>query len=198
MMTRHPVTRLTLVALAVLTPGIVPCLALAQEDPRIQLLGGVTLLETSDIVDDAGTGWAVGGVWNITDAFGVELQANRFEQAQTVTFLEVNARFLTLLIGPTLTWRQGPVHPFTRLLVGTTQLDLAIASAHPLPSSGDSQETASTLLVGGGVIIPLAQRLSIRLAYDYRRVFATERFYQHGVTASALYGFGGRHRRSSH
>lgn len=192
MMTHDPVTRLALVALAVLTlSGVVPYPAHAQERPRIQLLAGVTLLETSDIVDDAGTGWVVGGVWDLTDTFGVELQANRFEQAQSVTFLEVNARFLTVLVGPTVTWRQGPVHPFTHLLVGTTQLDLAVTSSRPFPSSGDSQDTDGTLLLGGGVIVPLVQRFSMRLTYDYRRVFATERFYQHGVAASAVYGFGG-------
>lgn len=192
MMTHHPVTRLALVALAVLTlSGVVPYRAHAQERSRIELLAGVTLLETSDIVDDAGTGWVVGGVWHLTDTFGVELQANRFEQAQSVTFLEVSARFLTVLVGPTVTWRQGRVHPFTHLLVGTTQLDLAVTSSRPFPSSGDSQDTDSTFLLGGGVIVPLVQRFSIRLTYDYRRVFATEPFYQHGVSASAVYGFGG-------
>lgn len=192
MMTQYPVARLALVALAVLTlSGVVPYPAHAQDRPRVQLLAGVTSLETSDIVDDAGTGWVVAGVWHLTDTFGVELQANRFEQAQSVTFLEVNARFLTVLVGPTVTWRRGPVHPFTHLLVGTTQLDLAVTSNRPFPSSGDSQDTDGTLLLGGGVIVPLIKRFSIRLTYDYRRVFATERFDQHGVAASAVYGFGG-------
>ena len=171
--------------------GVAPCSAHSQERPHVDLLGGVTLLNTSDVVDEPAVGWVVGGIWNLTDVFGVELQVGRLAQAQSVTFLEVNARFLTLLVGPTVTLRRGRVQPFVHVLVGTTQLDLFVASDVPFPSSGDSQDTDGTLLLGGGVNLPLAQRLRARIAYDYRPVFATARFYQHGLSASAVYGFGG-------
>jgi len=191
-MIRHPGRKTALAVLALLLLlGVAPRNAHAQDEPRVQLLGGVTFLGTSDVVGDTGAGWVAGGIWNLTDAFGVEFQVSRLEQTESVTFLDVNARFLTLLVGPTVTWRRGPVYPFGHLLFGTTQLDITVTSQVPFPSSGDSQDTDGALLLGGGVDVPLAKRFWIRISYGYRRVFASERFYQHGVFASGVYGLGG-------
>ena len=191
MTTRRLGTRTTLLALAALIALVAPRDARAQHRPHVQLLGGLTFLDTSDVVDGPSTGWLAGGAWNLTDKFGLEIQMSRLEQSQSVTFLDVTARFLTLLVGPTLTWRLGPVHPFGHVLVGTTQLDLGVTSEVPFPSSGDSQDTDVTLQLGGGVDVPFAQHFWARIAYDFRRVFAVEAYSQHGVSASAVYGFGG-------
>ena len=169
--------------------GIAPRDVRAQDRPRLQLFGGLTLLDTSDVVDGPSTGWVVGGGWNLNDRFGLELQMSHLEQSQSVTFLDIDARFLTLLAGPTVTWRRGSFLPFGHLLVGTTQLDIEVTTDVPFPSSGDSQDTDGTLLLGGGVDLPLAQRFWARFAYDYRHVFAVETYSQHGVSASAIYGF---------
>ena len=190
-MTHYPSPRLLLVPLTWLVMLGVPGTVQAQNRPHVELLGGVTWLGTPDVLDEPATGWVVGGIWNLTDAVGLELQAGRLEQAQSVTFLEVNARFLTVLVGPMIALRRGPLHPFAHVLVGTTQLDLIVASDVPFSSSGDSQDTDGTLLLGGGVDLPLARRFRARIAYDYRRVFAAARFYQHGLSASAVYGLGG-------
>lgn len=173
-----------LVSLGVASPD-----AWAQGRPHLHLFGGLTLLDTSDIVDGPSTGWVVGGGWNLIDRFGIELQMSRLEQSQSVTFLEIEARFLTLLVGPTVTWRRGALLPFAHVLVGTTQLDIAVTSDVPFPSSGDSQDTDGTVLLGGGIDVPLSQRFWARFAYDYRHVFAVETYRQHGVSVSAIYGF---------
>ena len=189
-MTRHlprPTVLVGLVALFAL--GIAPRGVRAQDRPRLHLFGGLTLLDTSDVVDGPSSGWMVGGGWNLTERFGVELQMSRLEQSQSVTFLDIDARFLTLLVGPTVTWRRGPLRPFGHVLAGTSQLDIAVTSDVPFSSSGDSQDTDGTLVLGGGVDVPLAQRFWARFVYDYRHVFAVETYSQHGVSASAIYGF---------
>lgn len=168
---------------------ILPVKVDAQDLPLVQIFGGLTFLDTSDIVEHPTTGWLAGGVWNLTEKFGLEIHISRLEHSQSITFLEINSQFLTLLAGPTKTWRFGPVQSFGHLLLGTTQLDILAVSDVPFPLSGTSQDTNGTLLIGGGIEIPLAQHLSTRFGYDYRRIFAVKSYYQHGIYLSAVYNF---------
>jgi hypothetical protein len=168
---------------------IMPAKVDAQDLPLVQIFGGLTFLDTSDMVERPTTGWLAGGVWNLTEKFGLEIHISRLEHSESITFLAIDSQFLTLLAGPTKTWRLGPVQSFGHLLLGTTQLDISAVSDIPFPLSGTSQDTNGTLLIGGGFEIPLAQHLSTRFGYDYRWIFAVKSYYQHGIYLSALYGF---------
>lgn len=171
--------------------GVAALDALAQDLPPLEIVGGVTFLSNSDVVDLATAGWLAGGGWNLTDHVGLELQVSGFTRSQTVTFLEVDARFLTFVAGPKMAWQAGPLDLFGRSLVGTTAIDLNVTSDFLLPSTGTSHETNGTVQLGVGIALPLGRGASARLAYDYRRIFAVERFNQHGVSLSVAYGFGG-------
>ncbi len=178
-----------LVIVLLLAVVILPAKVDAQDLPLVQIFGGVTFLDTSDVIERPTAGWLVGGVWNFTETFGLEIHISRLEHSQLITFLTIDSRFLTLLAGPTKTWRFGPVQSFGHLLLGTTQLDISAVSDVPFPLSGTSQDTNGTLLIGGGIEIPLVHRLSTRLGYDYRQIFAVKSYYQHGVYLSSVYGF---------
>tara|TARA_B100001123_G_scaffold74335_1_gene83682 strand:+ start:14231 stop:14782 length:552 start_codon:yes stop_codon:yes gene_type:complete len=168
---------------------ILPAKVDAQDLPPVQIFGGLTFLDTSDVIERPTTGWLVGGVWNLTEKFGLEIHISRLEHSQSITFLTIDSRFLTLLAGPIKTWRFGLVQSFGHLLLGTTQLDISAVSDVPFPLSGSSQDTNGTLLIGGGIEIPLVHRLSTRLGYDYRKIFAVKSYNQHGIYLSAVYGF---------
>jgi hypothetical protein len=178
-----------LVFLLLFAVVILPAKVDAQDLPAVQIFGGLTFLNTSDVVEHPTTGWLVGGVWNFTEKFGLEIHISRLESSQSITFLTIDSRFLTLLAGPTKTWHFGPVLSFGHLLLGTTQLDVSAVSDVPFPLSGASQDTNGTLLIGGGIEVPLVQRLSTRFGYDYRQIFATKSYYQHGIYLSSVYGF---------
>ena len=179
----------SLVFLLLFAVVILPAKVDAQDLPPVQIFGGLTFLDTSDVVEHPTTGWLVGGVWNFTEKFGLEIHISRLEHSQSITFLTIDSRFLTLLAGPIKTWRFGPVLSFGHLLLGTTQLDVSAVSDVPFPLSGASQDTNGTLLIGGGIEIPLVQRLSTRFGYDYRQIFAAKSYYQHGIYLSSVYGF---------
>ena len=55
-----PRTMLVPLALLLLL-GVAPCAAYSQDRPDVELLAGVTSLDTSDVVDEPAIGWVVGG-----------------------------------------------------------------------------------------------------------------------------------------
>lgn len=184
--------RISAVALvALISAGMTPSDALAEGQSRLEVISGVILVNSSDIVEGSNTGWVVGGGWNITKSLGLEIQLDRLDWSQTVTFLDVNAKFVTLLAGPKFVWRRPFMQPFGRVLVGTTKIVINVNSELPFSWTGKSEETHRTIQLSGGVDVPVTRRLWARITYDYRRVFAVEALHQHGMSASAVYGFGG-------
>ena len=163
----------------------------AQDGPSVELTGGVILLRNSDIVEGIGSGWMAGTDWQVTDRLSLTLEASGVSSTQTITFLEIDAQFLTMLAGPTFKWKVGPVKLFGRVLFGATQMDLALKSDFPGPSTGENKELNSTVQFGSGVVLPLKDKLAARFSYHFQRILAADHFHQHGITLSAVYGIGG-------
>ena len=73
--------------------AILPAEVDAQDLPLVQIFGGLTFLDTSDIVERPTTGWLAGGVWNLTEKFGLEIHISRLEHSQSITFLTIDSQF---------------------------------------------------------------------------------------------------------
>ena len=169
-----------------------PGAGLAQEVTAFEIAGGYTFLGSSAIVDGYGAGWVVGGGWNVTNWLALNLELGGTTHEQALGLLEIDAGFLTLLAGPRVSWSAGRLRPFAQLLAGSAHVDLKLASDFPFPSTGDFDDSHPALQGGGGVDVPIDRSFLIRIAFDYRRVFATEPFSQRRVLTALVYRIGRR------
>ena len=167
-----------------------PGAGLAQEVAAFEVGGGYTFLGGSEIVDGYGAGWVVGGGWNVTNWLGLNLELGGTTREQALGLLKVDAGFLTLLAGPRVSWSAGRLRPFVQLLAGSAHVDLKVASVFPFPSTGDFDDSHPALQGGGGVDVSVDRSFLIRIAFDYRRVFATDPFSQRRILTALVYRIG--------
>ena len=183
------VGRLVLVGWStLLAVALTPVTVYAQDHPRLEVGGGVTFLESGDIVEGYGSGWMASGTWYVVEWLGLTLEVSRNTRSQTLGFLDVKADFRAILAGPRFAWRTGPLVPFGRVLGGVTKILTEASAGLPFPSTGRFDETHHTIQLGAGVDIPMTRRLAARVAYDYRRMFAHEAIDQHRFLIGAVVG----------
>jgi hypothetical protein len=168
-----------------LTPSAIS--AQTQDISPVEISGGYSFLGNSEVVDGYGAGWVVAAAWNATRWFGATLEVSGNSQQQDVGLLDVNAGFLSVLGGPRISIPVGRLRPFTHFLVGSTRVDLAVTSMFPVPSTGKIDDVHSALQIGGGADVPIGRGFLVRVAFDYRRVFATQSGNQHRVLTGLVY-----------
>lgn len=161
--------------------------ARGQDAPRVELLGGLSVLESSDILAGAGRGWTAGGALNLIPWLAVEVELGKNSTTRQVGFLDIRSEFLALLAGPRFARSLGTVRPFGRILVGAIRVDLLLTTDLPIVSTGMFDEQHGTVQLGGGVDVRLFARLSTRVAYDFRQIFAGDAFHQHRFAFGAIY-----------
>ena len=161
--------------------------AQAQENSALEISGGYSFLGNSEVVDGYGAGWVVAGAWNVTQWFVATVEVSGNSQQQDVGLLDVNAGFLSVLGGPRISIPVGRLRPFTHFLFGSTRVDLAVTSMFPVPSTGKVDDVHSALQIGGGADVPIGWGFLVRVAFDYRRVFATQSINQHRVLTGLVY-----------
>jgi long-subunit fatty acid transport protein len=73
-----------ILVLLVTSTVILPTQTAAQEIKRLEMSGGYTFLDSSEIVDSFGIGWLAGGAWNTTEwlALGIELNSSAQQQSE--------------------------------------------------------------------------------------------------------------------
>ncbi len=165
--------------------------SLAQEHGEFEVSGGVTVVGNTDIVDGYGPGWVVGGGWHATSWFAVEVEVDRSRHTQDRRLLAVDASVLGTLAGARVSMPAGPIRPVARLLAGQTQIALNVRSTFPVASTADFFERHGAVQLGGGADVPVGHRVSVRITFDYRRIFAPNPFWQRRFTTAAIYRFGG-------
>ena len=166
-----------------------PARAAAQEVPPLEVAGGYTFLDSSEIVDAFGAGWLVGGAWNATRWLALAIEVNDSGQQQSEGFLHVEASFFTILAGPRAAASVGRLRPFVQLLAGRSRIEVVASSDFPFPSTGDAVDIHPALQLGGGVDIPVDGGFSVRIAFDYRRIFGPNDVSQRRVLTGLVYGF---------
>ena len=166
-----------------------PARASAQEVALLEVAGGYTFLDSSEIVDAFGAGWLAGGAWNATRWLALAVEVNDSGQQQSEGFLHVETSFFSILAGPRVAASGGRLRPFVQVLAGRSRIEIVAASDFPFPSTGESGETHPALQIGGGVDIPVDGGFSVRVAFDYRRVFAPVEVNQRRFLTGLVYGF---------
>ncbi len=163
--------------------------AWAQESGSVELTGGYSFLGDSELVDGYGLGWFAGGGWHITGWLSLVGEASRHKRTQDVGFIDIEVTFQTLLAGPRIRFPTSRVAPFVHLLAGATRLDIQARTSIPVEATGDDSATYGALQVGGGIELPLADRLALRLGADYRRVFTDAGLNESRFSTGAVYRF---------
>ena len=118
-------------------------------------------------------------------------EASRHRRTQDVGFIDVDVTFRTLLAGPRIWLPTTRVTPFVHLLAGATRLDVVARTSIPATAAGDDAATHPTVQVGGGIEVPIADRLALRVGADYRRVFTDTGLDESRVLTGVVYRFGG-------
>ena len=168
---------------------LAPAAGRAQEAGRFEVSGGYSFLGSSAIVDGAGAGWAAGGAWNAAPWLALTVEAGWNAQRQDVGLFVAEAGFLSLFAGPRFSWSSFRMRPFVQALAGRTDVNLRVTSDFPVPSTGDAADSSPALQIGGGVDVPAHGGLAVRIALDYRRVFAPEPFTQRRALTAVVYSF---------
>ena len=171
---------------------ILPVPVTAQEVGRFEISGGYTFLDSSEVVDAFGVGWLAGGAWNTTRWLALGVELNGSGQRQSEGFLDVEASFFSFLAGPRVAASIWRLRPFAQVLGGRSRLELVVSSDFPFSGTGDTTDTYPAVQLGGGVDIPVDGRFSVRVALDYRRVFAPVEVGHRRVLTGLVYGFPSR------
>ena len=159
----------------------------AQETAALEISGGYSFLGNSEVVAGDGAGWVVAGAWNAMPWLGATVEVSGNSQQQDVGLLDVDSGFLSVLGGPKMSISVGRLRPFVHFLVGSTRIDLAVTSTFPILATGKVDDVHSALQIGGGADVPISGGFLVRVAFDYRRVFATQSVNQHRVLTGLVY-----------
>jgi len=182
------------VAVAIICCALVflalPARGWAQEPGSLEVAGGYSFLGDSELVDGFGLGWFAEGGWRTTRWLSLSAEVSRHRRTQDVGFIDVEVTFQTLLAGPRFWWPTPRFTPFVHILTGATRLDVVARTAIPVDAAGDDAATHPTLQVGGGIEVPIAHRLALRVGVDYRRVFTNAGLNESRFATGAVYRFG--------
>ena len=166
-----------------------PGAAAAQEaDARLDIAGGVTLLDGGGIVDGRGAGALIGVGWRVAGPLTLALEAGINQLAQDVGLLDVTVEFQQVMAGVRVGVSAGPVRPFVQALAGGSRIETAATADQVFRTSGRFRELHAAWQVGGGVDLRIpAAPLAIRAGVDYRRVHAAAPFGQARVQLGLVY-----------
>ena len=176
--------------------GVLVLLALpasgwAQETGSLEVAGGYSFLGHRELFDGFGLGWFAEAGWRATRRLSLTAEVSRHRRTQDVGFIDVDVTFQTVLAGPRIWLPTTRFALFVHALNGVTRLEVVARSTFPIDSIADDSASYGTLHVGGGVEVPLNDRLALRVGADYRRVFTADGLHVPRFSTGATYRLGG-------
>lgn len=181
-----PMVLLVLAITAVSMPS------LAQEHGKFEVSGGAAFVGNTDIVDGYGPGWMVGGGWYAKRWLAVEIELDRSMHVQDLGLLAVDASVVGTLAGARVSMPVGPIRPVAHVFAGQAQVSINVQSDFPIVDTADFYARHKAMQVGGGADVPVDEHFSVRITFDYRRIFGPNPFWQRRFTTAAVYRLGGR------
>ena len=150
-----------------------PAPVLAQNRPVSIAGGGYAFMRDYRVKENFPAGWFATAARDITSWLtGVGEVAGTYKMLD-VTFdstkYTTTTRLHTFMGGARHSWRMNGFTPFGQVLVGVAHETGGTTIFRP---SIGTAETKFALQPGGGVDISLTDRFGVRLAADYRRIFA--------------------------
>jgi opacity protein-like surface antigen len=177
----------------------VPAPVLAQDQPAADIGGGYSLVRDYRVKENLPLGWFASGAYNITDWLAAVGEIGGSNKSYDFTVdsdtFSTNTRLHTFLGGARHSRRLKGTTPFGQVLVGVARETGGVTIFRP---SIATSQTKLALQPGGGIDIPVTDRISARLAADYRRIFArrenTDQKDNNEVrfAVGLVVGFGGR------
>ncbi len=179
----------SLVALGLGLALSVPSLAAAQGTPKVEVSGGYQLLGLKSGIDETlEKGWYADVAGNMGRHFAAVFQVGgnykTFNESFTVGNVtgsaEANTKVHEFMGGLRVKAPAGSVTPFAQVLVGGVNESAKVKGsvsgpgAGVISSSSSESNTDFGMQVGGGVTFHFSDRLGLRAAGDYLRVFADE------------------------
>ena len=168
-----------------------PIASWAQVPGSLEVAGGYSVLGDNELVDGFGLGWFAEGGWRTTLWLSLTAEGSRHRRTQDVGFIDIDVTFRTVLIGPRIWLPMTRFTPFVHLLAGATRLDVVARTSIPVTATGDDAATHPTVQVGGGIEVPIADRLALRVGAGYRRVFTAAGLDESRLLTGVVYRFGG-------
>ena len=174
----------------ILLISILPVLAQTRSEGQVEIVGGIAAIDSSTLVGGIGPGWIIGGGWHATPWLAVGFELDRTTQTDEIFGLGVNASILGTMASARISVPVWPVRPLVQVLAGQTHINLHVHSPSPVDSFGSSFERRAALQVGGGIEVPIHDRLAVRVTVDRRRIFGPAPFWQNRVTTATTLRFG--------
>ena len=174
----------------ILFVSILPALAQTRSVGQVEVVGGIAAIDSSTLVGGIGPGWIIGGGWHATPWLAVGFDLDRTTPSDNIFGLGVDASILGTMASARISVPVWPVRPLVQVLAGQTQINLHVQSPSPVDSFGSSFARRAALQVGGGIELPIHDRLAARVTVGRRRIFGPAPFWQNRVTTAATLRFG--------
>lgn len=178
--------------------------------PVAEVSAGYTFLRDYENVEPgtSGTnlpaGWFTSGAYNVNHWMGLVGEAtgsyrnNMLEQAFDGRNVSADVRAYTVMGGPRFFYKRGRLVPFAQVLAGTAHHRVTgKTSFEGVTIRATETMTDFAIQPGGGITVHLAESLGVRVAADYRAVFAsvdgdTNRQNQFRFLTGLMFGWGRR------
>ena len=172
--------------LATLSPVMAPATVAAQNAPIVEIAAGATLLRNRNVFEGNRSGWLLASGWRFAEHLGIGLEVGRNDSESTLDFLTARTETGAAMAGPRVFWAAGPIGTFAQVLAGAIRRNVEL-SAIGLDSTGTFASTHRAISVGGGIDVPIVDRIGLRASYDLRRVFVAEPYSEHRLQIGAVY-----------
>ena len=151
--------------------------------------GGYAFLGGAGLAEGYGAGWFADGGWRATRWLSLVGEAGRHRWRQDLGFIDAETNVDSLAAGVRILHRRPRFAPYVQILVGAVRVNRTTRLVFPVESAVVEDGVSGTLQIGGGIQVPLANRLAVRIGADYRRVFDAVPLHHHRFFTGAVYAF---------
>jgi len=150
--------------------AVLPTIAAAQDGGRVDIAAGYAWLHDQEAEVTFSRGWFASIGANLAGPLGIVGQASGSSKGQTGIDVEMTMHIVGLTAGPRLAARSGRAMPFVQMLFGTTRF----TTTYQLPTTAlSASDSLFTTELAGGVDVPVAPHVALRLAVQRRFVRAS-------------------------
>lgn len=151
---------------------LMPCLALAQDAPRVEVFGGYSYLrgDEEDFPETDLHGWNVSGNVNLNKWFGVKADfSGHYNDFQISPGVKADLNTHLFLGGVQFTsYKYEKASPFVHALLGVARSGFSVSSAVAGTGPRSLHDNAFALVLGGGLDVRINKALAWRAAQiDY-------------------------------
>lgn len=150
-------------ALVVAVPGY----SAAQDDRRVEVAGGYSLMRDYDGDATFPLGWFAAPALDVAGPLAMAGEASGSYKSMSGLDVEVSTDIHTFMGGPRIAWRPGRVSPYAQMLFGVARF--ATTFTVPGETLSDAQ-THFAMAPGAGIDVPFSDRGALRFGASLRLI----------------------------